>query len=182
MREFDFIRRFLELNTAEQSFSIKRETRYNIEADSYESAVTILVKQIDNAEGQEGVLVNNGFPAHCVTSDSQAFYLALHSMSAYIHQMDDACSVGCFRKQLAQSDDYEEAGIYQGFYADNQLFCPRALTSHRLQCRGDEFNYLFDTEGGCYQGEYDKYLWYDKVLYKGIGLENSENKPVSENV
>lgn len=182
MREFDFIRRFLELNTVEQSFRIKREIRYNIQADSYEDAVSILVKQLDSAEGQDGVLPNNGFPAHCSTNNSRAFFLALHCLSAHIYQQDDTCSKSSFREQLEQSEDCEEVSLYQGFYADDQLLCPRALTAHRLQCIGNEFNYLFDTEGGRYQGEYDKYLWYDKVLYKEIGLENGENKPVSGNV
>lgn len=181
MREFTFIRRYLQLNTAEAVFRIKQETVYTAKAEHYESAVAMVVQQIDRMEGQDGVLVNNGFPAHCMTSDSKSFYLALHLMSAFVYQQDDTCSVSCFREQLVQEEGGEDE-IYQGFYADDQLLCPRAMTVHRLQCRGNEFNYLFDTEGGRYQGEYDKYLWYSKVLYKGIGLENSENKSVSENV
>ncbi len=181
MREFTYIRRYLQLNTAEEFFRIKQETVYTIKAEHYEDAVAMLVQQIDSMEGQDGVLVNNGFPVHCTTSDSKSFYLAFHLMSAFVYQQDDTCSVSSFREQLVQEEGGEDE-IYQGFYADDQLLCPRAMTVHRLQCRGNEFNYLFDTEGGRYQGEYDKYLWYNKVLYKGIGLENSENKSVSENV
>lgn len=180
MREFNFIRRFLELNTAAASFHIKQETIYIVKAECYEDAVDRLVQQIDSAEGQDGVLPGNGFPAHCTTREAQAFYIAMHSQSAFAYQHEDTGSGSSFREQLAQSENCEEASLYQGFYADDQLLCPRALTVHRLQFRDDECNYLFETEGGRYRGEYDKYLWYNKVLYKGIGLENSENVNKSE--
>lgn len=182
MREFTFIRRYLQLNTAEEVFRIKQETVYTVKAEHYEDAVAMLVQQIDSMEGQDGVLVNNGFPAHCTTWDTQTYYLAMHALSAFVYQQDDTCSASSFQEQLAQMEEGGEDEIYQGFYADAQLLYPRALTVHRLQYRGDECNYLFETEGGRYKGEYDKYLWYGKVLYKSIGVENSENKSVGENV
>ncbi|MBP2628254.1 MAG: hypothetical protein H6Q69_140 [Firmicutes bacterium] len=49
-----------------------------------------------------------------------------------------------------------------------------------MQCRDEEFNYLFETEGGRSQGAYDKYLLYKNVLYRGRGFEDSEIKLVSE--
>jgi len=61
---------------------------YKIQADTHEDAVLALVQQIDNIEGRDGVLDNNGFPSHCLTGSSQNFYLAMHCMAAYV------CNVG----------------------------------------------------------------------------------------
>lgn len=177
MRDFAFIRRFLQINKLEQTFSIVQEVLYTIQAERYEEAVQVLTQQINSMEGQDGVVPNSGFPSHCTTSSSQAFYLALHCMAAYVYQQEteqNECSTGSFREQLIQSENCGETEIYQGFYTDDQLLCPRALTTHRLQCNGDVCNYLFETDGGRYKGEDDKYLWYDRVLYKGLGFENIE--------
>ncbi|MDU2065035.1 MAG: hypothetical protein E6713_09330 [Sporomusaceae bacterium] len=174
MREFTFIRRYVKLNTLEESFYIEDEAAYIIQSEYYEEAVGVLIQQINDVEGSAGVLRNNGFPAHCATRDAQSFYLAMHSLSAFVYQQDAACSTSSFREQLLQSNDGEENEIYQGFYADEQLLYPRALTVHRLQCIGNVCNYFFETEGGRYQGEYDKYLWYDKTLYKGMNWKMSK--------
>lgn len=183
MRDFTFVRRYLFLNRQEKSFIIHRETMYKIQANTYEDAVLALLRQIDSAEGRDGVLVNNGFPTHCVTGSSQSYYLAYHLMAAYVYRQETGQkdrAISSFREQLTQTEDGGAAGIYQGFYADDQLLCPRALTVHRLQCTGDEFNYLFETEAGRYQGEYEKYLFYEHVLYTGAGFHANEIEPGHE--
>lgn len=74
MREFTSIRRYLQLSTAEAVFRIKQEIVYTVKAEHYEDAVAMLVQQVDSMEGQDGVVVNNGFPAHCTIWDTQTFF------------------------------------------------------------------------------------------------------------
>lgn len=171
MKEFTFIRRYLQLKRQEQSFHIVRNTLYKVLADNWEAATQTLVQEIDNMEGRDGVVANDGFPPGYSTKDSKVMYIGLRGLLAHCYQQDVEQVEGktdTFREWLTEKDDDKEEGIYQGFYADDQLLCPRALTVHRLQCRGDEFNYLFETENGRNSGEYEKYLFYEQVLYKSL--------------
>lgn len=179
MRDFVFVRRYLSLDIQKKSFQIKRDVSYKCEANTCEEALITVIQQIDSREGRQGVLLNNGFPDDCVTSDSQSLYVVSHSMASLIYQQEieeTGQQKGSFLEELAKSKDFNIDHIYQGFYADGQLLYPRALNTHRLQCREEEFNYLFEIEGGRNNGEYEKYLFYNKVLYKGSDLLYCNNE------
>jgi hypothetical protein len=176
MKEYIFVRRYLKLNREEQVFTVIRNRIHKIQAEDHETAVTELVQQIDSMEGREGVLENDGFPPDCSTDRSRNVYMSFHCLAAGCYQEESEKAGGAissFREQLANEND-----IYQGIYADDELLCPRGLLVRRLQCHGDEFNYLFYASDG-YRGEFDKYLFYEQVLYEGVGVLDSGIETVS---
>jgi len=172
MNSYTFVRRSLRLNNMDNSFQVIQDELFTIDAGSYEEAINTLVQEIDCAEGRKGVIANDGFPLEKTSGDQRALYLASHAMAVYGYQLDADDSVvhditDGFLEQLKQTEEFRDELIYQGIYADDQLLHPRGLMSHRLQCNGDEFNYIFNAEGGQYKGEYDRYLYYNQILYTG---------------
>lgn len=57
---------------------------------------------------------------------------------------------------------------YTGLYVDRELSLPQIASMDRMCVREDVFDYIFYTERGRYNGENNKFLYLEGIIYEGI--------------
>lgn len=57
---------------------------------------------------------------------------------------------------------------YTGLYVDRELSLPQLASMERMCVRDDEFDYIFYPEQGRYNGENNKFIYLEGIIYKGV--------------
>lgn len=177
MKKYEFIRRHILLDRKDKNFRILRDEPFEETGSKFEEALVKLTSRINEVEGTERLVPNDGFPIHIETSDDKAMYLANYFMVGLLYI--DNCKENegennriSFVEFLNSEEDCEEKELYQGIYTDERLMYPKGFTTYRMECEKDNFNYIFYTEGGKDKGELDNYLYYDGILFRNDKISN----------
>ena len=171
-KQYHFVRRYLELNFKDKSFSVLKDKLYEIEGENIDDALEKLVEQLNHKEGTDGLIPNDGYPKHIITKEDRHMYASRYFLAMFCFQEEandnkNILEVTKFIDILKEFEGFTEDHLYKGFYANEDFSSPRLLVVHRINCHNNVLDYLFYPEKGKYKGELEKYLYFENQIYCG---------------
>ena len=67
-----------------------------------------------------------------------------------------------------RNDDPFSDESYTGLYPDDRIDLPQLASMDRMHVKEDEFDYIFYPEKGRYNGENNKFLYLEGIVYKRL--------------
>lgn len=168
-KEYDFVRRYLVLNSEDKSFRVLKDKLYRIEGNGVDDAFEKLTAKLNDEEGKNGLVTNDGYPEHVVTDEDRNSYALRYyfAMFCFQEELEENKENIRFIDVLKEFEGFKEEHLYKGFYANKDFSAPRVLLIHRMHYLNNVFDYLFYPENGRYKGELEKYLYFENEIYCG---------------